>query len=195
MQWIAAVNSGKQFTGTYKLDLAQLYRFAVLKIDYPPECMQAQILAARYDMVRPKRIKKVVHIANLIRRDEAITTDLSMCATDEACLFLSYPTLQRQLSDADLLAILKTSFCNRLPGSVDEEGSEAHRLPHHRAERPPERGRRARRRGGLAVIFDAAFKQARRRRDAIASFAPRPDRRARPSRRGAGGLPATAGVV
>jgi nitric oxide reductase NorQ protein len=126
VQWIAAVNSGKQFTGTYKLDLAQLDRFAVLKIDYPPEEQEVKILQARYDMVKPRLVKKVVHLANLIRRDEAITTDLSMRATDEACLFLSYPTLQRQASKDDLVAILRTSFCNRLAGSVDEEGSEAH---------------------------------------------------------------------
>lgn len=125
VQWIAAVNSGKQFTGTYKLDLAQLDRFAVLKIDYPPEESEVKILQSRYDMVRPKLIKKVVRIANLVRRDESIATDLSMRATDEACLFLSYPTLQRQVSKEDLLAILKTSFCNRLSGSVAEEGSEA----------------------------------------------------------------------
>jgi nitric oxide reductase NorQ protein len=126
VQWIAAVNSGKQFTGTYKLDLAQLDRFAVLRVGYPPEEQEVRILRARYDMVRPKRIKKVVQIANMIRRDEAITTDLSMRATDEACLFLSYPTFQRHLSREDLLAVLTTSFCNRLPGSVDEEGTEAH---------------------------------------------------------------------
>lgn len=126
VQWIAAVNSGKQFTGTYKLDLAQLDRFAVLKIDYPPEENEAAILQARYDMVRPKLVRKVVRIANLIRRHEAINTDLSMRATDEACLFLSYPTFQRQVSRDDLLAILQTSFCNRLPGSVADEGSEAH---------------------------------------------------------------------
>jgi nitric oxide reductase NorQ protein len=125
VQWIAAVNSGKQFTGTYKLDLAQLDRFAVLKIDYPPAEQEVKILAARYDMVKPKWIKKVVHIANLIRRDESIATDLSMRATDEACMFLSYPTFQRHVSREDLLAILKTSFCNRLPGSVEEEASEA----------------------------------------------------------------------
>jgi nitric oxide reductase NorQ protein len=125
VQWIAAVNSGKQFTGTYKLDLAQLDRFAVLKLDYPPEENEVAILRGRYDMVKPKLVKKVVRVANLLRRDEAINTDLSMRATDEACLFLSYPTFQRQVSKEDLTAILKTSFCNRLTGSVDEEGSEA----------------------------------------------------------------------
>lgn len=126
VQWIAAVNAGKQFTGTYKLDLAQLDRFAVLKIDYPPEAEEIRILQARYDMVRPRLIRKVVRIANRIRQDEAVATDLSMRATDEACLFLSYPTYQRHISREDLIAILKTSFCNRLTGSVDEEASEAH---------------------------------------------------------------------
>lgn len=125
IQWIAAVNSGKQFTGTYQLDLAQLDRFAVLKIDYPPKGKEVEILQARYDMVKAKHIRKLVRIAHQIRRDESILTDLSMRATDEACLFLSYPTYQRHVSKQDLVAILTTSFCNRLAGSVREEGTEA----------------------------------------------------------------------
>jgi len=126
IQWIAAINSGKQFTGTYAIDLAQLDRFAVLKIDYPPPAEEVSILQARYDMVKDKYIKRVVRIANRIRRDDSIMTDLSMRATDEACLFLSYPTFQRRANKEDLIAILKTSFCNRLAGSVDDAGSEAH---------------------------------------------------------------------
>ena len=125
IQWIGAINSGKQFSGTYKLDVAQLDRFAVLKMDYPPEEKEVEILARRFDMVKPKHIRKVVRIANLIRNDRSILSDLSMRATDEACMFLSYPTFQRKLSKDGFVNILKTSFCNRLPGSPDEEGSEA----------------------------------------------------------------------
>jgi MoxR-like ATPase len=125
IQWIAAINSGKQFTGTYNLDLAQLDRFAVLKLDYPPEEHEVAILRSRYDMVKPKHIRKIVRIANLVRRDEAIMTDLSMRATDEACLFLSYPTFQHRVTREDIVSILKTSICNRLAGAVDEEDSEA----------------------------------------------------------------------
>jgi len=125
VQWIAAVNSGKQFTGTYKLDLAQLDRFAVLKMDYPPEEQEVRLLRHRYDMVKPKLIRRIVRIATLIRHHEGIQTDLSMRATDEACLFLSYPTFQRHVTRADLVSLLKTSFCNRLSGSIQEVESEA----------------------------------------------------------------------
>lgn len=125
IQWIAAINRGRQFSGTYALDVAQLDRFAILKMDYPPEAREVEILGRRFDMVKPKLIRKVVKIANQIRAEPRIYSDLSMRATDEACLFLSYPTLQRKVSDEELGEILRTSFCNRLPGSVDEEESEA----------------------------------------------------------------------
>ena len=58
IQWIAAINNGKQFFGTYKIDVAQLDRFAVLKVDYPPAPKEIAILKQRYDMVKPKYIKK-----------------------------------------------------------------------------------------------------------------------------------------
>ena len=49
-----------------------------------------------------------------------------MRATDEACLCLSYPDFCRGLDRKEMLEILKTCFCNRYPGSIGEEGSEAH---------------------------------------------------------------------
>lgn len=124
IQWIAAINSGKQFTGTYKLDLAQLDRFAVLKMDYPPQDKEQDILQRRYPMVKAKLLRKLVRIAHEIRRHKIIQTDLSMRATDEAALFLSYPGMGRASKD-ELLNILRTSFCNRLPGSIDEPESDA----------------------------------------------------------------------
>jgi MoxR-like ATPase len=126
VQWIAAVNRGKSFTGTYQLDMAQLDRFAVLKMDYPPEKEEVRILARRYDMVPARHVRKVVAVAQALRAEPTIMTDLSMRATDEACLFLSYPIYQKKVAREDMLRILKTSFCNRLAGNVTEEGSEAH---------------------------------------------------------------------
>jgi MoxR-like ATPase len=125
VQWIAAINNGRQFHGTYKIDVAQLDRFAVLKLDYPPVDNEISILAQRYGMVKQKSIRKVVETANAIRNDEGILTDLSMRATDEACMFLSYPTFQKSVSDEDFINVLRTCFCNRLPGNVEDEGSEA----------------------------------------------------------------------
>jgi MoxR-like ATPase len=124
VQWIAAINRGRQFVGTYQIDAAQLDRFAVLKMDYLPEEQETRILATRYDMVKPRLIRKVVRIANNLRADERLLTDLSMRATDEACLFLSYPSY-RKVTPEQLLAVLRISFCNRFGGRIDEPGSEA----------------------------------------------------------------------
>jgi len=125
IQWVAAINNGKQFHGTYKIDVAQMDRFAVLKIDYPPEKEEIRILASRYPSVKKKLIRKIVKIANILRNEESLITDISMRATDEACMFLSYPSQKHKPDDDTLIQILSTSFCNRLPGAVDDEGSEA----------------------------------------------------------------------
>jgi len=133
VQWIAAINRGRQFVGTYSIDAAQLDRFAVLKMDYLPEEQETRLLAARYDMVKPRLVRKVVQIANQLRSDERLLTDLSMRATDEACLFLSYPSY-RKVTDEQLLSVLRISFCNRYPGRIDEPGAEA-QITHEVVER------------------------------------------------------------
>lgn len=125
IQWVAAINNGKQFHGTYKIDIAQMDRFAVLKIDYPPQKEEIRLLALRYPSVKEKLIRKVVTIANILRDEEMLMSDLSMRATDEACMFLSYPSKKRSPDDDTLIDILRTSFCNRLPGNFEDEGSEA----------------------------------------------------------------------
>jgi len=125
IQWVAAINNGKQFHGTYKIDVAQMDRFAVLKIDYPPQKEEVKILAMRYPSVKKKLVDKIVTIANVLRKEETLMTDLSMRATDEACMFLSYPSKKRTPDDDTLIEILRTSFCNRLPGTIDDKGSEA----------------------------------------------------------------------
>ncbi len=123
VQWVGAINEGKQFTGTHRLDVAQLDRFAVLELDYPPEPEEIRLLQARYPL-RRKRIADVVKTANAIRSDEAIFTSLSMRATDEACMVLSYPTMRK--ADAErIVQVLQTCFCNRLQGRVADVGSEA----------------------------------------------------------------------
>jgi nitric oxide reductase NorQ protein len=125
VQWIAAVNAGKQFTGTYKLDLAQLDRFAVLKIDYPPE--QEETPPAnplRYGSTQADPQGGADRQPDSPRRDHCHGP---VHARHRRGLHVP------ELSDAtethlreDLLAILTPSFCNRLPGSVREEATEAH---------------------------------------------------------------------
>ena len=48
VQFIAAVNRGREFTGTFGIDAAQLDRFAPLQMSYPPPKAEVEILARRY---------------------------------------------------------------------------------------------------------------------------------------------------
>lgn len=126
VQWIAAVDWGKSITGIHHLELtAQLDRFAVLMVDYPPEKEEIRILSNRYGEVPARHIRKVVSIAQVLRSEVNIISGLSMRATDEACFLLSHPRFQKRLSRKSMLDILKICFCNRLIGNPAEEGSEA----------------------------------------------------------------------
>src|SRR4029079_6689279 len=48
VQFIAAVNRGREFSGTFGIDAAQLDRFAPLQMDYPPPKAEVEILAKRH---------------------------------------------------------------------------------------------------------------------------------------------------
>ena len=48
VQFIAAVNRGREFSGTFGIDAAQLDRFAPLQMDYPPPKAEIEILARRH---------------------------------------------------------------------------------------------------------------------------------------------------
>src|SRR4030095_249767 len=47
VQFIAAVNRGREFTGTFGIDAAQLDRFAPLQMSYPPHAAEGEILTER----------------------------------------------------------------------------------------------------------------------------------------------------
>ena len=125
IQWVAAINRGRQFSGTHGIDPAQLDRFAVLKMSYLPADEEVRLLCQRYPSVKEQRVQKLVRVANLLRNSPHLSSGLSMRATDEATMFLSYPSYLRQCSNDDFLSILRTSFCNRYFGHTEEEGSEA----------------------------------------------------------------------
>lgn len=122
--WIAAINNGAQFTGTTSVDPAQLDRFAPLKMGYPPPAEETRILAQRHPGVPRKQIERLVRTADAIRRDEDLGVDLSMRATDEACLLLGHPNFATFQGDA-LPELMKTSFCGRFAGRWDNPSSEA----------------------------------------------------------------------
>jgi nitric oxide reductase NorQ protein len=122
--WIAAINNGRQFTGTTNVDPAQLDRFAPLKIDYPPMVEEIRLLEQRYQKVARTQIERVVRAADAIRCDENGPGNLGMRATDEACMLLAHPNFSTCDNDS-LPDLLKTSFCARFPGTWQDPTTDA----------------------------------------------------------------------
>jgi len=122
--FIAAINNGAQFTGTTSVDPAQLDRFAPLKISYLPEAEEIRILARRNPGVSRKVIARVVRVASAVRGDEALGLDLSVRATEEVVALMGHPNFIDFAGDP-LPDLLKDSFCGRVEGRWDDEGSDA----------------------------------------------------------------------
>lgn len=121
--WVAAINNGAQFTGTTTVDPAQMDRFAPLKITYPPKDEEIAILKGRYPEVSKKIMTAIVDAANAVRANADLGLDLSMRATEEACLLMSHPNFHGR---DDLLAeVLKDTFCARVQGRWDDEMTDA----------------------------------------------------------------------
>ncbi len=124
VQFVAAVNRGRAFSGTFGIDAAQLDRFAPLQVDYLPAAEEVKLLCGRHPEVSKTRIRQVVDLANKLRSSEELTRGLSVRATEEVCIYLKHPLLER--ADAAMLAeLLKSSFCGRLPGRWDDPSSDA----------------------------------------------------------------------
>ncbi|MCB9639391.1 MAG: AAA family ATPase [Myxococcales bacterium] len=124
VMWIAAINNGSQFTGTTHVDPAQMDRFAPLKMGYPPAEEENRLLAAKYPRASRREIDRIVRAANAIRQDDGLQVDLSMRATEEACLLLEHPNFADVPNDV-LPDILKSSFCGRFLGRWDDETTDA----------------------------------------------------------------------
>jgi MoxR-like ATPase len=124
VQFIAAVNRGNQFSGTFGIDAAQLDRFAPLQIDYPPGKEEVKILAPRHPELSEKLIGVLVEIANRIRRAPELTAGLSVRATDEACTYLKHPLIAAQQRKM-LPEVLRSSYCGRFGGKWNDPSSDA----------------------------------------------------------------------
>jgi nitric oxide reductase NorQ protein len=124
VQWVAAINNGAQFTGTTTVDPAQLDRFAPLKIGYPPAAEEVRILCRRFRTVPRRQVERVVTAANAIRTDQQLRLDLSVRATEEACMLLSDPSFAEFDGDA-VPELLKDSFCARYAGRWDDPSTDA----------------------------------------------------------------------
>jgi nitric oxide reductase NorQ protein len=124
VQFIAAVNRGREFTGTFGIDAAQLDRFAPLQMDYPPPRAELEILAKRHPKVPAGPREIVVAVADAIRNAPDLPGSLSVRATDEACVYLEHPLFADDGKRA-LPEVLKTSFCGRFPGRWDDLTTDA----------------------------------------------------------------------
>jgi nitric oxide reductase NorQ protein len=124
VQFIAAVNRGREFTGTFGIDAAQLDRFAPLQMDYPPPKAELDILTKRHPEIAPVNIETIIEVADAIRNAPDLPGSLSVRATDEACVYLQHPLFADD-GKRSLPEILKTSFCGRFPGRWDDVTTDA----------------------------------------------------------------------
>ncbi len=124
IQFIAAVNRGNEFSGTFGIDAAQLDRFAPLQMGYPPFEAEVGLMMERHPEISKARISQVVKIANRVRSSRELNKGLSVRATDETCIYLKHPLLETNANKM-LPEILKSAFCGRFPGRWDDPHSEA----------------------------------------------------------------------
>lgn len=124
VQFIAAVNRGSEFSGTFGIDAAQLDRFAPLAMSYMPADEEVKLLAARHPELGREVIRAVVQVADRVRHAPELGAGLSVRATDEACIYLKHPLMERHRR-AMLPEVLKSSFCGRFQGRWDDAASDA----------------------------------------------------------------------
>ncbi len=124
VQFIAAVNRGSEFTGTFGIDAAQLDRFAPLQMDYPPPDEEVKILRARHPSLGKALIERIVLAADAVRRAPDVPGGLSVRATDEACVYLEHPLMEGDHARM-LPEVLKSSFCGRYDGRWSDNDSDA----------------------------------------------------------------------
>lgn len=124
VQFIAAINRGQEFSGTFGIDAAQLDRFAPLQMDYPPPQEEKKLLVVRHPEIGETLIEEIVNLAHAVRSAPELRATLSVRATDEACVYLKHPLFegdQRRM----LPEVLKSSFCGRFTGRWDDVNSDA----------------------------------------------------------------------
>lgn len=124
VQFIAAVNRGREFSGTFGIDAAQLDRFAPLQMDYPPPPEEVKLLMARHPELSRSIIEEIVRIADQIRNAPELSASLSVRATDEACIYLKHPLMENDQRRM-LPEILKSSFCGRFSGRHKDAATDA----------------------------------------------------------------------
>lgn len=124
VQFIAAVNRGRQFSGTFGIDAAQLDRFAPLQMDYLPPLEEVKLLRMRHPDLGKQLVERIVAIADAIRKSPELESGLSVRATEEACIYLEHPLMSAE-QDKLLPEVLKSSFCGRFAGRWHDPSTDA----------------------------------------------------------------------
>jgi MoxR-like ATPase len=124
VQFVAAVNRGATFSGTFGIDAAQLDRFAPLQMTYPPVDEEVKLLRPRHHELSDKIVKLVVEVADRLRQTPELAGGLSVRATDEVCTYLKHPLVAPQRK-ALFPAILRSSFCGRFSGHWNDNATDA----------------------------------------------------------------------
>lgn len=123
VQFIAAVNRGREFSGTFSIDAAQLDRFAPLQMDYMPPAEEVKLLQGRHSELPTAIIENVVAAADAVRNTSELAATLSVRASEEACIYLKHPLIG---GDATAIPdVLKSSFCGRFEGRWNDVASDA----------------------------------------------------------------------
>jgi len=123
VQFIAAVNRGREFSGTFGIDAAQLDRFAPLQMDYMPPIEEVKLLRGRHPELPAAAVETVVACADAVRNAKELPASLSVRASEEACIYLKHPLIG---GDATAIPdILKSSFCGRFSGRWNDVTSDA----------------------------------------------------------------------
>jgi nitric oxide reductase NorQ protein len=123
VQFIAAVNRGREFSATFGIDAAQLDRFAPLQLDYLPPTAEIELLERRHPELSRRLVEDIVTVADAIRSCADLVTGLSVRATEEACIYLKHPLFAGRRDSVP--EVLKSSFCGRFPGRWDDVGTDA----------------------------------------------------------------------
>jgi nitric oxide reductase NorQ protein len=124
VQFIAAVNRGSEFSGTFGIDAAQLDRFAPVQMMYLPPVEEIKLLQTRHAELSNNLLELLVAVADRIRKSPELSVGLSVRATEEACIYLKHPLLENE-QYALLPEVLKSSFCGRFGGRWDDTTSDA----------------------------------------------------------------------
>jgi len=124
VQFIAAVNRGSQFSGTFGIDAAQLDRFAPLQMNYLPPEEETKLLRRRHPELGQELVERIVKIADAVRNAPELSAGLSVRATDEVCVYLKHPLMlgehKRMLPE-----VLKSSYCGRFDGHWNDATTDA----------------------------------------------------------------------